>query len=312
MARRRVATRSRTIARVIANPRKGRRSAPRVLSNPRRRKAKSRKSRRSKARRSKARRNPRRSRASRRSRRSNPRRSRRSMKRRNPRRGKVSVKAHRRSRPKRRSSKRRNPYTLSSRSRSGWTRTNPRRRNPGGQFTGGIARMLAKIPLIGGPLAIAAVNIPAGILAGVSVEVPLRLSPMAAQQTWIPEFIRSNEWIYFTTLGAVSGGVIATGLSAAKIKLPFGFTPGHIAGLMTAAASGAGYAKMRTRQMANEIGIATPEQQVAGDDAVAGLGALVANGTSMGALTADMGMGPAYSVAPGGYGGPMHAVMVSG
>jgi len=242
--------------------------------------------------------------------------------RRNPRRsGRVSVKKHSRSRAKSRRSAsrrktrsnpkahtrmhRRNPaYRLSSKTRSGWKRVNPRsktRRNPARRNPA----IFKKVPVVGGLLGTMFGTLPAGILAGVSTEIPLRLSPMVMSQSWIPAIFKENEWVYFTVLGALSGAGTAAALRAAGIKsLPLGVSVASLPGLMTAAASGAGWVQMRARQLANAAGVTTPAQQVAGDEPMAGFGAIVSQGAGVyGALTASpMGMGPAYDVAPGGYG----------
>lgn len=197
---------------------------------------------------------------------------------------------------------------LSSRSASGWARKNGRKsyrkksyRRNGRGASGKVAGLFGKIPLIGGLLGSAVMAIPTGLIAGATVEIPLRAAPMVAEQSWIPDFFKTNELAYFTTMGALTGAGLAALAKMAKINLPF-INPAQLAALATAAGAGAGWAKMRTRQMANEAGILTPEQQVAGDAPVAGLGALVTySGGGMGLLTADMGMGPAYDVAPGGY-----------
>lgn len=288
MARSSSRRRRTTLASVISNPRK-RSKAPRVIANPKRRRKVSRKSRRASSRKS-FRRNPRTGRFMRKAARHNPKRRSRSRK-----------------------SYRRNPaYKLSSTAKRGWkkVRSNGRRRgfkayrNPGR-----IASMFRRLPIVGGPLAAAFGGLPAGVVAGMTVELPLRAAPWFADKSWVPDFVKTNEFAYFTILGALTGGVLAGASRAVGLKIPF-LQPGQVAALCTAAGAGAGWAKMRTRQMANEAGIATPEQQAAGDDAVAGLGALVSySGGGMGLLTSDMGMGPAYSVAPGGM-GRMGAVIV--
>jgi len=198
---------------------------------------------------------------------------------------------------------RRNPWKLSSKTRRGSRRV---RRNPG------IGKMFKKVPVIGGTLAAAFGSMPAGLLAGVAMEIPLRLSPIVSSQTWIPAVLKENEFAYFTLLSALSGAVVAGGLKMAGIsKIPFLGSIANLPGLMTAAGAGAGYVKMRSRQLANEAGIATPEQQVGGDEPVAGMGALVSSSTGgYGLLSADMGMGPGFSVSPGGFSGAMGAVLV--
>jgi len=317
--------RRRTVASVISNPRKAsarkRRKAPRVLrthsrkANPRgRRKAVRVKAHgRSKAKaRSKARSKSRRrnsgptwrvtSQSKTGLRRINGRKSRKASSRRSSSR-KASL---------RRSSRRRNPtFKLSSKSKTGFRRVNSRRRN-GSSATSGIERSLSKIPLIGGILAAALGSMPLGLAAGVSMEIPIRLSPMIAAQSWVPDFFKQNEFAYFTAISALSGGVIAAGLHMAGVKkLPLGLSVGLIPGLMTAAGAGAGYVQMRMRVMANEAGIATPEQQIASDDVIAGMGALLINSPGLGLLTASpMGMGPAYSVGNGSMGGAYGAVLV--
>lgn len=303
MARRRTSSRRRSFKTVLSNPGR-RRKAPRVARNPSRRrksrKASRRRSRKSSGRsRSRARRrNP-----SRRSKMRSRRRSGSRFKRRNP-----SRKAYRRATHKARAklyrrSKRRNPaYKLSSRSKTGWKRI----RNGRKRFSrrNGYGKMFKRIPLVGGILGTSIGTIPTGIAAGVATEIPLRLSPWVMSQTWIPQIFKENEWVYFTTLGALSGAAVTAALKMAGVKtLPLVGSVGNLPGLMTAAASGAGYIQMRTRQLANEAGVTTPAQQVAGDEPMAGLGAIVSQGSGVyGALTTNMGMGPAYDVAPGGYG----------
>jgi len=300
MARPRTATRRRrTVATVISNPgrgRKARRKAPRVTRrNPRRLKSKSRR---------KA--------------------TRQSMKRRSTKRHRnPSRKAYRRTaskarrklyrKSKRHSAHLHNPWKLSSKSRRGSKRIrrNPRRRSY--RSNPGVGKMFKKVPVIGGTLAAAFGSMPAGLIAGFAMEIPLRLSPIVASQTWIPTILKENEFAYFTILSALSGAVTAGALKAAGIsKIPFLGSVANLPGLMTAAGAGAGYVKMRSRQMANEIGIATPEQQVGGEEAVSGLGAIVASSTGgMGLISADMGMGPGFSVAPGGFAGAsLGAVLV--
>ena len=290
-------------ARTRRNPKRSRRKAPRVLrANPKRRRSSKRRSYRARSRRTRT--NPKR-RVSRKARRSGKRRSYRAR--------------------SRRSSRRRNPaYKLSSRNRRGLkrVRSNPRRRysrgrrrNPG--YMRGVSGMFRRLPFIGGPLATALAALPAGAIAGVTVELPLRAAPYLADKAWVPDFIKTNEFAYFTLLGGISGGVLAALMKATRLNLPF-IAPSQVAALVTAAGAGAGWAKMRTRQLANEAGIATPEQQATGtDDAVAGLGALTMQMGRMGALSVDMGGmggGPAYSVHPGwgGMGGGYGAVVVNG
>jgi hypothetical protein len=318
MARRRTATRRRrTVATVISNPgrsRKARRKAPRVTRrNPRRSKRRKVKSRRKSSRRStKRRRNPSRKSYHRKGAHS----GRRTKSRRNPSRKHArSVRRRKhvsrrnpsrrtRTRSTMRRKSRRNPWKLSSKTRRGSKRT---RRNPG------IGKMFTKVPVIGGTLAAAFGSMPAGLIAGVAMEIPMRLSPFVASQSWIPAILKENEFAYFTRLSALSGAVTAGALKMAGIsKIPFLGSVANLPGLMTAAGAGAGYVKMRSRQMANEIGIATPEQQVGGDEPVAGMGAIVASSTGgFGLISADMGMGPGFSVSPGGFAGAsMGAVLV--
>lgn len=187
-------------------------------------------------------------------------------------------------------------------------RRNGYRRN--GALLGGIAATFAKLPLIGGPLASMIAALPLGALAGVTVEVPIQASAWLGDKDWVPSFIKDNEFVYFTLLGGITGGVLGSIAKMANIKA---VQPAQIAALCTAAGAGAGYAKMRTRQIANEAGIATPEQQASGSEteATKGLGALVSASTAgLGAIATDMGMGPAYAVGPQGYSG-MGAISVA-
>lgn len=277
--------------------------------------------------------NPRKRKASRKSGKSRARKSRRSRARKNGRsRGRIHVKAHSRGKARRSSKRRhakRNPARARKSRRSaprvfkrngrkharksfrrngrGARRTFKMKRNGrssyrrnGRALLGGISATFAKLPLIGGPLASMIAALPMGALAGVSVEVPIQASAWLADKEWVPSFIKDNEFVYFTLLGGITGGVLGSVAKMAKFK-----GAPHIVALCTAAGAGAGWAKMRTRQIANEAGIATPEQQASGsaDKPTAGLGALVAGSSGLGAITADMGMGPAYAVGPAGYSG---------
>lgn len=316
MARYRTAAR-RTVASVLSNPRKTKRKAPRLLKrNPRKRRSSSKRRsyRASSKRRGKrrTRRNPTWKLSSKRSKGRTYRMSSKSKSgwKRNP-----GPKRHRRYARKRFGKRRGRMSSASFRSHA--RLSNPRRRRRGSKRRSyrrnpGLTSSVRKLPLVGGPLAAALAATPLGLLAGISTEIPMRLAPIIASQAWIPDFFKTNEFAYFTATSALAGGVIAAGLNAAGMKkLPLGLSVGLIPGLMTAAGAGAGWVKMRSRQVANDAGIATPEQQVAGDDAVAGMGALLLQSPGMGLITASpMGMGPAYSVAPGGFASNMGAVLV--
>lgn len=300
MARRK--RRTRTVGSVIVNPRRRRRTTARRKrrSNPRRRRttARRRKRRMVKRRRSTARRrNPRRKRRTTRRRRTSARR------RRNPRRRRRSARRTRRraaavSNPRRRRKRR----TKRRRSRA--------RRNPA--FVSGLARSLKKVPVIGGLLAgMAAIGFH-GFIGGISVEPTMRVAGWLATQTWVPEKLKASEWFFFGVTGTALGALVVWLGPKTKALTPEAAKRVGIA--VSAAGWGAGYALMRERQMANEAGIATPAQQVAGST-TEGLGMLTMQSSPLGALGIGYGSGPAYSVGPqgsfgpGGYGG-MGAVVI--
>lgn len=178
---------------------------------------------------------------------------------------------------------------------------------------GGLAGMLKKIPVLGPLLAPLAGFGPIAALGALAVEIPIQASAFVASQEWIPEWAK-GDLAYYAILGA------GLGLAAKKFAPSALGSKDDVALAVTAATWGAGYHAWRTKMMANAAGIATADQQAAGGEAgVKGLGALVQayngmGGGGYGQIGVDysgMGMGPAYTVGPQGYGG-LSAVIVGG
>lgn len=300
MARRRM----RTIGALVINPRRSRRAA--ALSNPRRRRKAGRKMR--------ARvRNPRRRarkagrKLRRRARRNGRARTRAPKGARPSRRAKGkhknwgsvrayarktgSVRAHpRRTNPKhRRRARRHNPgtpfYRVNGRKRRS-VKVRRARRNPA--FVGKLQSMFGKIPVIGKPLALFAGFAPHAAIGAATVELPLRGAAMVGQAEWMPESIKGSVPVYFAVAGAVLGVAamyLVPGSQDTKQRVAIG---------VAAANMGAGFLAWRLGLDATSMN-------------VSGLGAIVAS-PSMGALAVDgsgygnIGLAPAYTVGPAGYG----------
>lgn len=182
--------------------------------------------------------------------------------------------------------------------------------------------MFAKIPVIGGPLSVAAGVLPyAAVGAPLGVELPMQAAAAVAKWEQAPEFLKMSEpwWFWIAGLGSAT-------LAHYALKMA-GFdkaTCEKAAIAVGSAAFGAGYYTMRYGQ---KVG-ATPAEAASGQAGVQGLGAVVLGapyilGQGMGAVEIGQqpygavaiggyGMGPAYTVGPQGYGSPMGAVMVGG
>jgi len=185
-----------------------------------------------------------------------------------------------------------------------------RRRNPSGMFSG-LQSSLRKIPFIGAPLAIVLGTVPFAVPAALAVELPLQATTMIAQYDLGPlNFMKGSVAAYYATMGAVGAALahwLVPGTAETKTKAAIA---------VASSFWGVAYYKMRESMMANAAGASTIEEQIAPAVPIEGLGALVMSSRgSYGALAVggqSMGMAPAYTVGPQGYGSPMGAVVIGG
>ncbi len=171
-----------------------------------------------------------------------------------------------------------------------------------------LQRTLKGIPLIGGPLATMAGFLPYAAFGAIGVELPIQGSAMIMAQEWVPQALKDSQSTYFAVVGTFTALLVSQFLpGSAQMKK-------EAAIAIASGSYGAAYFIWRQKQLANAAGIATPEQIAAGgEEGTSGLGALVmsSKGGGYGALTVggqSLGMGPAYTVGPQGYG----AVVVGG
>lgn len=271
-----------------------------VISNPKRRKArksKSRARRRNPAKRFAALANPRRRKA-RKVRANSRHRGRVRARRRNP----YAVKAHQRyfkgekrnPRKRRKSRKARKNPAYVVRSNPGYVlRSNPRkrrkvkvghaRRNPA--FLAPITGALKKLPVVGVPLADAAMLVPYAAIGAVAIEVPLMAAGWLASQEWAADYLPKNEAVY------LAAGGLVTALVAQRVARMAKVSPAEADKLALSVASASAGAAYLSWKMSKATGLDAPAATAAsGTDKVGGLGALTVN------------LGTAYTVGPQGYG----------
>jgi hypothetical protein len=194
--------------------------------------------------------------------------------------------------------------------RNPWVKLNPKRIKI-------LGNPMSASGLLGGLMSLA---LP-GAVGGLALEAPIRLAPIVAAQDWIPEQLKGG--IYFPLVSSAVGLIFAK--YAHKVPVlgmvlkTAGVDPSKAAFAIAGAGFGVWYYKMRERQIANAAGVATLEQQTTGEDSVGavtlgtmllsgGYGAVTLPNPSMGAVSMDLGalgMGPAYSVGPQGFGAVM-------